>query len=493
MSVILGIDLGTSSVKAMLLDCQTGGVTVESSAYNVCIERDGYAEQDPETWWLGTKEALRKLKKEHDMEFSQIAAVGISGQMHGIVLMGEDGAPLRPAILWLDQRAKEQLKQINENIDFDKMGSLFRSRVFTGFAFPSLLWVKENEAETLKRTKAFIMPKDYIRFKITGLLGSDMTDASATTLFDTAKRKWAFDIINEFELPEDIFPLCGESMDLAGYVTSKCETECGLKAGIPVIFGCGDQMAQSIGNGVCKEGEVISNIGTGGQISAYIRQAKYDKALRTHTFCNAFDKAYTIFGATLCGGMSLNWLKNKVLGIDGFDEMSKMAGEIPPGSGGIVFLPYLSGERTPHMNPNAKGLFYGLGLSHDKRYLSRAVMEGVTFSLKDSLTIFDEMGIEYKNIIASGGGARSNEWLQIQADVFNRNVRVCVMEEQACLGACILAGVGSGILESVSSAANYFVKFREEIFTPNSENVKIYEEQYELFRNLYAVNKNFMK
>ena len=492
MSVILGIDLGTSSVKAMLLDSVKGVISVESSPYEVSIPFEGYAEQNPETWWLETKQVLGRLRDKNEQEFNEIQAVGFSGQMHGIVVADCERTPLRPAILWLDQRSRKELESINSVLDFREMGEIFRNRAFTGFAFPSLMWLKEHEPEVLLKAGAVLMPKDYIRFRMTGNLASDVTDASATALFDTAKRDWAFGIIKKFGLPEKIFPVCKESMEVAGTVTRQCHEECGLKEGIPVVYGSGDQMAQSIGNGVFREGEVISNIGTGGQISAYIKEAKYDRELRTHTFCHALDKAYTIYGATLCSGMSLNWLKNKVLGIEDFNSMSHMAQEIDPGCRGLIFLPYLSGERTPHMNPSAKGMFFGLSLCQDRRYLTRAVMEGVTFSLRDSLTIFEELGIQCETVIASGGGSHSDVWLQIQADVFNKKVKVCEVDEQACLGACILAGTGCGIFNSIEEAARRFVSFREKVYEPIPEHVGLYEKQYRVFRELYVANERFM-
>jgi len=491
MSVILSIDLGTSSIKAMLLDSREGVLSVESSKYEVIIPSVGYAEQDPEIWWNETKRVLKKIQDKNRDTFLKIEAIGFSGQMHGIVLVDKNGESLRPAILWLDQRSKKQLDEINSKMNVQEMGGYFGNRVFTGFAFPSLMWIKENEPDVLKEAKAVMMPKDFIRYKITGKIASDVTDASSTAIFNTAGRNWAYDVIKAFGLPEGIFPNCGESTEIAGKVTKECEKESGLKAGIPVIYGCGDQQAQSIGNGVYQEGRIISNIGTGGQISTYIKEPIYDKKLRTHTFCHALNKGYTIYGATLCGGMSLNWLKNKVLMIDDFAKLSRMAGEIAPGSDGIIYLPYLSGERTPHMNPSAKGMFFGLTLGQDRRHLTRAVMEGVAFSLRDSLTIFEELGIKGDTIIASGGGANSEEWLQMQADIFYRKVKVCEVNEQACLGACILAGAGTGIFK-VEEAAKRFVSFREKVYTPDPENMRIYDAQYEQFRELYKVNRKFM-
>lgn len=492
MSVILGIDLGTSSVKAMLLDSFQGVLGVEAGKYDVRIPEEGYAEQEPLKWWEETKKVILKLKKGHKEAFENIKAVGFSGQMHGIVLTDGEGNPLRPAILWLDQRSKKELKQIQKEIGFDKMGSIFKTRVYTGFGFPSLMWVKEHEPEILSKTKAVMMPKDFIRYKMTGKIASDVTDASSTAIFDTAERTWAYGIIKEFGLPEEIFPPLGESMDIAGYVTKKCEEECGLKEGIPVVYGAGDQQAQSIGNGIYEEGQIICNIGTGGQISAYVKDPVYDKKLRTHTFCHPIEKGYTIYGATLCSGLSLKWLKNNILGIEDFDSLSSMAGEIMPGSEGLIYLPYLTGERTPHMDPCAKGMFAGLVLGHDRRHMVRAVMEGVTMSLKDSLSIFQELGIKCDTIIASGGGAKSREWLKMQADIFKKKVIVCEVSEQACLGACILAGVGTGIFDSTKQAIERFVVFRDEVYEPDPSNDRIYDRQYERFQTLYRNNKEWM-
>ena len=492
MSVILSIDLGTSSVKGMLLDSFRGVLAVESGEYDVKIPREGYAEQEPEQWWEETKKVLFKLRDGNREAFGQIEAVGFSGQMHGIVLTDENGIPLRPAILWLDQRSKKELGQIYRKIDLEKMGNIFRNRVYTGFVFPSLIWVREHEPEILKRTRWVMMPKDFIRYKMTGKIASDVTDASSTAIFHTAERTWAYDTIREFGLPAEIFPPCGESMDIAGYVTKECERECGLKEGIPVVYGAGDQQAQSIGNGICEEGKIICNIGTGGQISTYIKEPVYDKKLRTHTFCHSIDYGYTIYGATLCSGMSLKWLKDKILRIGDFDQLSQMAGEIAPGSEGLIYLPYLTGERTPHMDPCAKGMFAGLTLGHDRRHIVRAVMEGVTMSLRDSLTIFRELGIKCDTMIASGGGAKSHEWLQMQADIFHKKVIVCEVNEQACLGACILAGKGCGIFDSVKQAAERFVSFGDKVYEPNPENEKLYDEQYERFRALYRNNKEWM-
>lgn len=493
MASILGIDLGTSSVKAMLLDVDKGIIDVISESYNVDIPQMNFAEQSPEMWWNKTVLVLKALRNRQKKMFDNIVAVGFSGQMHGLVAVDHFGNALRPAIIWLDQRSGEQLNQIKSKVTYAEMRSIFNNRPFTGFAFPSLLWLYENEPELCSKIYKILQPKDYLRLKMTGLFGTDFSDASATAIFNTGKQEWAWNIIERFNIPKGIFPEVHAALEIAGAVTKECANLTGLPEGIPVIYGSGDQPAQAIGNGCVKDGLLVSNIGTGGQISAYSKKNKYDEKLRTHTFCHALDQAYSIFGATLCSGMSLNWLKNKVLRTEDYHTMSLMAAEISPGSEGLIYLPYLSGERTPHMNENAKGMFFGLKLGHDHRHFTRAVMEGVTFSLKDSLRIFEEIGITGSRMIASGGGASSPVWLQIQADIFEMEVQVSRVKEQACLGACILAGVGAGIFKSVQQACDQYVEFEDKVYKPDEEHVSLYRENYAVYQKLYERTKDLME
>jgi xylulokinase len=493
MKTILGIDLGTSSVKAMLLDIDHGVIDVAAKNYTVSIPQLNHAEQAPEMWWDAAITILKNLKERHSEAFDSIAAIGFSGQMHGLVITNDRGTPLRPAILWLDQRSEQQLEEINEKISSAEMAQILHNRAFTGFAFPSLLWVKENEPAVFRKIHKILHPKDYLRLKMTGTFGTDMSDASASLAFSTGKRDWAWDILKRFDLPASIFPQCHESTEIAGYVTEECAKETGLRAGIPVIYGSGDQPAQSIGNGAVREGLIISNIGTGGQISTYAKKDVYDSKLRTHTFCHSIDQAYTVYGAALCSGMSLNWLKNKILHISDFKRMSDMAEEIDSGSEGLIYLPYLSGERTPHMNPKAKGMFFGLQLRHDDRHMIRSVMEGVAFSLKDSLQIFEEIGIEGDRIIASGGGASSDVWLQIQADIFEKDVYVSCVKEQACLGACIMAGTGTGLFPSVQDACERYVKFDSKVYSPNCTQAAKYRNSFEIYQELYNRTKDLFE
>lgn len=493
MAVVLGIDLGTSSVKAMLLDLETGASAVAAKGYGVDIPHVGYAEQDPQNWWNSLLGALGELREKNMESYGRVAAVGFSGQMHGLVLADQEGRPVRPAVIWLDQRSGKQLSKIEEKISRETMGEILRNRISSGFAFPSLLWVRDCEPESLEKAAFLLSPKDYLRFQMTGEAGAEVVDASSTGIFATARRDWAWELIERFGLPERIFPRVCESSDIAGQLTAACAAETGLPAGIPVIYGTGDQPAQSIGNGVISEGRLISNIGTGAQISAFLREPVYDKKLRTNTFCHAVRGAYTIMGATLCGGMSLNWAKNKLFSMGSYDTVSQEAKKVSAGSQGLLYLPYLSGERTPHMDPEAKGMFFGLTLSHERAHFLRAVMEGVTYSLKDCLEVLKELGVDAPVIIASGGGASSGLWLQIQADILEKQVIACTVGEQACLGSCILAAAGTGLLPSLEAGCRRFVTMNDTVYEPIPANRPVYKEGYEKYRELYRRTKDLMK
>ena len=443
----------------MLLDTEKGVAAVHAKSYEVDIPRPGYAQQDPEMWWSSLLEVLDWLHIHYREEYEGISAVGYSGQMHGLVLAGENGEPLCPAIIWLDQRADKQLEEIYRAYTKAEMGSLLCNRVSSGFAFPSLLWVKENEPEILSKVDKILSPKDYLRFKMTGKMGAEVTDASATGMFATAKRDC---------------PSVAESSSIAGTISPECAKRTGLPEGIPVVYGAGDQQAQSIGNGVIRPGKIISNIGTGGQISAFLSEPVYDKKLRTNTF------------------WSMNWIKNKILAVEDYGKVNELAGTAEPGSEGLLYLPYLSGERTPHMDPKAKGVFFGMTLAHGQGHFLRSVMEGVTYSLRDCMEILEGLGVEASSVIASGGGASSRLWLQIQADIFEKPVYVSKVKEQACLGACILAGAGTSILPSVEEGCRRFALLEEEVFLPQKENREVYRRGFEKYREIYKRLKDLM-
>lgn len=485
MRTILGIDLGTSSVKAMLFDAEQGVIAVRAEEYGVDIAHPGWAQQSPALWWESLVRVLRWLESHYREAYRSVCAVGYSGQMHGMVLTDAKGQPVRPAVIWLDQRADRQLEEIGAVLSEEDMGNVFCNRVSSGFAFPSLLWVREQEPEIFARAAHFLSPKDYIRYKMTGEIGAEVVDASSTTLFATGERDWAWEVIDRFHLPPQMFPKVHESADIAGTVTAQCEAQTGLPAGIPVIYGSGDQPAQSIGNGVIGPGRIISNIGTGGQISAFSSRPAYDKKLRINTFCHAIRNAWTIFGATLCSGMSLSWAKNKVFRVGSYEEINAAVAAVSPGADGLIYLPYLSGERTPHMNPDARGVFFGMTLGQEQGHFLRAVMEGVTYSLRDCLGILQELGIDAPEIIASGGATASPQWMQMQADILGKPVRVSRVKEQACLGSCLLAAVGTGVLPSLEEACGRFAVMDERVYLPDAANADVYREGYDTYRRLY--------
>lgn len=489
MAVVLGIDLGTSSVKAMLLDTKEGPLAVRAKGYGVDIPAPGFAQQAPEVWWASLKEVLGGLQEARPKEYGAVAAVGYSGQMHGLVLADAAGTAVRPAIIWLDQRSKRQMEEIYRKMTEEEMGAVFCNRVSSGFAFPSLLWVKEEEPEALEKAAYLFCPKDYLRMKMIGQAGTEVVDASSTCMFSTPDRDWAWNIIERFGLPRKLFPTVGEPLQIAGTVTRACARETGLPEGIPVIYGSGDQPAQSIGNGVCREGWLVSNIGTGGQISAFVQDPVYDKKLRTNTYCHAAPGGYTMLGATLCAGKSMGWAKDELFHLEGYGQINQEAALAPAGAEGLVYLPYLAGERTPHMDPDAQGMFFGIRLGQGRGHFLRAVMEGVTYSLRDCLEVMQEAGIDAQTVIASGGGASSGLWLQMQADILQKPVRACMVKEQACLGACILAGVGTGLLSSLQEGCERFVRLDSRVYEPDVGKFGVYEEGYRTFRELYQRTK----
>lgn len=490
--MLLGIDIGTSSIKGMLLEENGQIVSVKSSRYPVDIPQAGWAQQDPRLWWDGLCEILAQMRQEHADILKGVKSIGFSGQMHGLTAVDREGNPVCPAIIWMDQRATGELQEISAKISQEEQGRILHNRVFNGFALASLLWIRNQDREIYDRIYRVFQPKDYIRYRLTGQMGTDYSDASASLMLDVGKREWAWELVERLGLDCALLPPVHGSWDIAGTVTREAAGQTGLPEGIPVVYGAGDQQAQSIGNGAVREGRMISNIGTGAQISAFSVSDFYDPRLRTHTFCHAVPDAYTIYGAMLTGGMSLNWMKNQILHEESFEKLSQMAETAEPGSGGLVFLPYLSGERTPLMNPDAKGVFFGLTLKQEAAHMVRAVMEGVTFALRDSMEILEGLGIRADRIIASGGASTSPVWLQIQADILGKEVQVCRVGEQACLGACILAGMGAGVYTDISAACGKLVSFEEQVYRPREEYASMYQELYRKYHGIYYGTREWM-
>ncbi len=490
---LLGIDVGTSGIKALLTSPEGRTIALEQQAYEPDILPDGGAEQDPKVWWSAAVSVLRRIADAHPDKMRDVAGIGLGGQMHGLVALSGMGEPVYPAIIWMDARSGAQVRRIYETLGEERVHGITLNRVCPGFALPSLLWLRDSKPEAFARIRYIMQPKDYIRYRLTGRIATDASDASSTMAFDTVKRQWWWELIDAVDIDRGLFPACLESDEAAGEVTAQAAAETGLAKGTPVVYGGGDQPVQNIGNGAVKEGVVCSSIGTSGQIAMFSQTPLRDPKYRVHTFCHAIKRGWSVFGASLSAGQCLKWLNNQVLSNPGYAALDDMANEIEPGSGGVVFLPYLNGERTPHFDSNARGLFIGLSLAHDRRHMARAVMEGVVFSLKDSLSLFAELGYQPEQIIAAGGGARSPLWLQIQADIFGVPVRVVKTVEQVCLGAAMLAGVGSGLFDTYEQATSAMVRYGDTVYEPDAKNAAVYGDAYRRYRVLYGANKELFR
>ncbi len=490
---LLGIDVGTSSIKALLTTPEGRTIALEQQAYEPDILPDGGAQQDPGVWWSAAVSVLRRISGAHPDKMRDVTGIGLGGQMHGLVALSGTGEPVRPAVIWMDARSGPQVRRIYEMLGEEYVHAVTLNRVCPGFALPSLLWLRDSDPEAFSRIRYIMQPKDYIRYRLTGRIAADTSDASSTSAFDTVKRQWAWELIDAVGLDRGLFPACLESDGVAGEVTAQAAVETGLAKGTSVVYGGGDQPVQNIGNGAVKEGVVCSSIGTSGQIAMFSQSPLRDPKYRVHTFCHAIKRGWSVFGATLSAGQCLKWLNNQILNDPGYAVLDAMASEAEPGSGGVLFLPYLNGERTPHFDSNARGLFIGLSLAHDRRHMVRAVMEGVVFSLKDSFRLFAELGYQPEEIIASGGGAKSALWLQMQADIFETPVRVVNTSEQVCLGAAMLAGVGTGLFHTYEQAAAAMVRYGDTVYEPDVKNAAIYGDAYRRYRALYGANRELMR
>ncbi|MCQ6561145.1 xylulokinase [Paenibacillus mendelii] len=493
MSLLMGIDLGTSSVKSMIMDSSGNVLGFSQKEYDIDIPVSGYAEQNPAEWWDLVKETSAQAMEQAGTEGGTLAGIGFSGQMHGLVALDKEGQVLRPAIIWCDQRSIPQKSVVESTFTKEQLGGMIQNPVSTGFLLLSLMWIKENEPDIYSKIERVMLPKDYIRYRLTGELGTDTTDASSTSAYDSAALQWSEPLIAAFGLERTMFPVVGSPWEIAGHVTLQAASETGFKAGTPVVYGGADQAMQAIGNGIIEPGDVSCTIGTGGQLLAPMDLPIYDKQLRTHTYVHAAPKRWYLLGATMSAGLSLRWLASQVLKNSDYKALDQKALEIPAGSEGLVYLPYLTGERTPHMDPHSRGMFFGLQLGHQDAHFVRAVLEGVCYSLRDGVEIFRSLGVGMRRIIISGGGAKSRLWSQILADVLNRDVYRSQAVEQACTGAAMMAGVGAKIYGSVEEACKAVVKLHADPVRPNPDNHAVYERQYAIYTKLYATNRELLR
>ncbi|MBU9726352.1 xylulokinase [Diplocloster modestus] len=489
MSYLMGIDLGTSSLKTLIMD-ESGHVkSISARSYQFDSPHNGYAEQDPGQWWQACCETTAEALRTAGILSHEIRGISFSGQMHGAVMLDSSYLPVRPAILHCDARSSRQVKKIKAQLGIEMIREYFMNPVYTGFLLPSLIWVREEEPYNYEKIRYVMLPKDYIRFRMTGTISSDYSDASATLAFDIKRGCWSGKILEILNIPVDYFPECCGTADIAGEVTEQAAKETGLWAGTCVIAGGGDQVMQAIGNGSIQPGSATVNVGSSGQVCFQSACPVANPALNTNTFCGYSRDRWITMGAIMSAGLSLKWI-NGVLRQTDYRLVNKEADSVPPGSGGLLFLPYLTGERTPHINPNLTGMFVGLSLNTGRAEMTRAVMEGVAFALRECMEICRGLGLQADRVIASGGGARSIPWLQIQSDIYGLPLKVADTEEQACLGAAIAAGTGAGIYQNIEEGCRQVVRYRDLTVTPSERNHGVYDEYYRLFKEVYRESRN---
>jgi len=492
---LLGIDLGTTGVKSLLLDGDGIVVGTATAGLALSTPRPGWSEQNPADWWEATCVSVRAVLDRTGVAPASIVGIGVSGQMHGAVLLDSAGEPVRPCILWNDQRSAAQCDEITRRAGGRaRLLDLVANPALAGFTAPKLLWVREHEPEVWARVATVLLPKDYLVYRLTGELGTEVSDAAGTLLLDVRRRAWSDEMARLLELSPALLPVCRESSDIVGPVTALAATPTGLDAGIPVVAGGADNACAAIGTGVIAPGRLMSSLGTSGTMVAPTATPEVDPEGRAHTFCHAVPNTWYVMGVMLAAGGALRWLRDTVYEDtiaderDVYDLMMDGAARVAAGAEGLLFLSYLSGERTPHGDPNARGVFCGLTLRHRRDHLVRAVVEGVTFGLRDSLEIIRGLGLPADRVYATGGGARSPLWRQIQADVFAVPVIAELAGEGPALGAALLAGAGVGVFTLQDGAARAVRP--GDTAEPQPAQVATYERAYALYGTLYPALKD---
>ncbi|MCL2645835.1 MAG: xylulokinase [Phycisphaerales bacterium] len=497
----LGIDVGTSATKVLVLNANGTIAGTAESPHDLLTPKPGWTEQRPEQWWAASVKAARAALKKARVRADQVHAIGLSGQMHGSVFLDKNGKVLRPALLWNDQRTAEQCAKIERLAGGrSELIAMVSNPALTGFTAPKILWLREYEPKKFERCKHVLLPKDYIRYRLTHDYVSEVSDASGTLLLDVKNRTWHAKLLSRLQLDPDLLPALVESQHITGELSDEAAGELGLKAGIPVVGGAGDQAAGAVGTGVVLPGLVSASMGTSGVIFATSGQPQTDPFGRVHTMCHAIPDTWCVFGCMLSAGGSLQWLRNTLFASEmarakrGWDpgtlypQMIEEAQIASPGSENLLFLPYLTGERCPHADPHATAAFVGLTARHARRHLIRACLEGITFGMREQIQIFRELQIPISQVRASGGGARSEFWRQLQADMYNAPVVTINVHEGAALGAAILAAVGAGHFNSVPEAAKALIAIQTRS-TPNKKLAAFYADYYKKYAALYPTLK----
>ena len=485
----LGIDIGTGGSRALLVD-ERGALKASYTALHedMMMQRPLWAEQRPENWWDAAQEAVRGVLRRAGVSGADVRGIGLSGQMHGLTLLDANDDVVRPALIWCDQRSQAQVDWVNEKVGRDKVLEYTANPVVTGFTLPKLLWVRDNEPAQFARVRKVLLPKDYVRFKLTGEYASEVSDASGTSMFDVANRRWSYDMADACGIDRSVLPPVYESVDVTGKITQAVADATGLAAGTPVVGGGGDQASSAVGNGIVESGIVSCTLGTSGVVFAHMDKPHYDPQGRVHTFCHAVRGKWHVMGVTQGAGLSLQWLRNELMPGTDYDEMTAEGAKTERGSQGLFWLPYLMGERTPHLDASARAAWVGLTAKHKRADLIRSVIEGVSFSQKDGLDIIEGMGTMLESVRLSGGGARSLFWRQLMADVLNKRVVTLATQEGSAYGAALMAVTGTGAYGSIEECCRTAIQEVDQV-VPRPEEARAYSQLHSIYQALYPALK----
>ena len=499
MAYILGIDIGTSGTKTALFSENGKCVSAVVCGYPMYTPQNGYAEQDPLDWQNAVVNGIKQVLSDSKISPTEIKGIGLSGQMHGLVMLDGENKVIRPSIIWCDQRTAKEVVEITDKVGRERLIEITANPAVTGFTAAKIMWVKNNEPRNYERCRHILLPKDYIRFMLTGEYATEVSDASGMQLLDIPNRCWSDEVLTKLGIDKSLLPKVYESPEITGKITKQAAELTGLAEGTIVVGGAGDNAAAAVGTGVAENGKAFTTIGSSGVVFAHTDDISIDKKGRVHTFCCAVPGCWHVMGVTQSAGLSLKWFRDNFcqseietarnIGADPYDLMGKAAGSSPIGANRLLYLPYLNGERTPHLDPNCRGVFFGLSAMHKKRDMIRAVMEGVSYSLRECVDIIREMNIDITDMTACGGGASSELWRQMLADLYGCPVKVTRQSvEGSALGAALLAAVGAGIYSSVPEACKAVV-VSDKIQEPITANSGEYEEVYSVYKKLYPAMK----
>lgn len=489
MKYVIGIDIGTSSVKAILAGSNGQVYDEVSLAYPLIQPQPGYSEQDPEWWVTKTIEAIKQLIKQSNINQMQIEGISFSGQMHSLVILDEKYEVLHPAILWNDTRTSSECRLITESLG-DKLWQITKNQALEGFTLPKLLWMKKHKSEIFDKASIFLLPKDYVRFCLTGQLAMDYSDAAGTLLLDVENKKWSNEILSIFEIPEEICPSLVESIDFTGFLLPEVAKECGLHNNVKTYAGGADNACGAIGAGVLNKEDTLCSIGTSGVVLSPETEINANENL--HFFYHSKPDTFYKMGVTLAAGHSLSWFRNSFAPNSSFEELLADISSLPVGSGGLLFTPYISGERTPHADSSIRGSFIGIDSSHQFNHFARAVLEGITFSLRDSFELIHRSNKKTKNVISIGGGSKNKEWMQMQADIFQTKVTKLEHDHGPALGAAIIASIGLGWFLNFEEGCHQFIR-QEQVYEPIDKNVQKYDHIFAIYQQIYKNTKDLSK